>query len=192
MGIIEEIGQMQDQGLPDEQILANLQERGYTPKDINDAINQIQVKAAVGNEGAGQDAYAQQNYDQQGYDQSQGAYAQQQGYEQQGYDQQYTPTNQSDTLIEVAEQVFNEKIGKVQDDIAKLNQFQTIAQGRIDAISESLRKIESTIDQLQIEILKKVGSYGNSIEGIKDEMSMMQDSFTKMINQKVSKKSSKK
>lgn len=184
MGIIEEIGQMQEQGYQDNQILTTLQERGYTPKQINDAVNQIQVKSAVTGE-AQQQAYSQDQYQQQN--------ASAQNYDQGGYDQQYYQQgSSSDTLIEIAEQVFNEKIGKVQENIEKLNQFQTIAQGKIDTISESLRKIESTIDQLQIEILKKVSSYGNSIEGIKDEMGMMQNSFQKMVAKKASRKSSKK
>lgn len=175
MSIIDEIGQMQQQGVPDEQIIANLQERGYSPKQINDAISQIQIKSAVGNETPTQEYYPTGQQEQYGGGQQQ--YSSQQG--------------STDTLIEIAEQVFNEKISKIQGEIDKLNQFRTIAQGKIDAMSESLRKIEATIDQLQIAILKKVSSYGNSIEEIKDEMSMMQDSFKKVVEEKVSRRISK-
>src|SRR3989344_4397433 len=38
------------------------------------------------------------------------------------------------------------------------------------------------IYRLQISVLEKVGSYGQGIESIKKEMSMMQDSFGKMVN----------
>jgi len=37
------------------------------------------------------------------------------------------------------------------------------------------------IETLQIKILEKIGSYGQSIESVKKEMNMMQDSFAKMV-----------
>jgi hypothetical protein len=52
----------------------------------------------------------------------------------------------------------------------------------MENISDRLKKIETIIDKLQIAILEKVGSYGKNLEGIKKEMSMMQDSFSKMIS----------
>jgi len=48
MGVLEEIMQMKQQNVPEQEIINNLQERGYSPKDINDAVSQAQVKQAVG------------------------------------------------------------------------------------------------------------------------------------------------
>jgi len=45
-----------------------------------------------------------------------------------------------------------------------------------------LKRMEKTIDKLQMAILEKVGSYGRGLESIKKEMIMMQDSFGKMVN----------
>ena len=58
----------------------------------------------------------------------------------------------------------------------------TLLQARVENISERLKKIETTIDKLQIAILEKVGSYGQNLESVKKEMSMMQDSFSKMVS----------
>ena len=55
-------------------------------------------------------------------------------------------------------------------------------QTKIDNISDRLKRIESNIDTLQAEILERVGSYGRGIEGVKKEMSMMQESFGKIVN----------
>ena len=44
------------------------------------------------------------------------------------------------------------------------------------------KRIENIIDKLQISILEKVGSYGKNLENTKKEMSMMQDSFRKVMN----------
>ena len=37
------------------------------------------------------------------------------------------------------------------------------------------------MDKLQLAILNKIGSYGKTLESIKKEMSMMQDSFGKAL-----------
>lgn len=106
-------------------------------------------------------------------------------YPQEGYEQGYAPQEggyNSNTIMEIAEQVFSEKTKKIENQISELNEFKTINQTKVKNIDERLKKIESMIDKLQITILEKIGSYGNNIEGIKKEMSMMQDSFGKMIN----------
>ena len=43
--------------------------------------------------------------------------------------------------------------------------------------------MESIIDRLQASILEKIGSYGQDLDSMRKEMSMMQNSFGKMINQ---------
>ncbi len=108
-------------------------------------------------------------------------------YPQQDYG--YTGT---DTMIEIAEQIFAEKIKPIESSLSKNREFQTLAQTKIENISERLKKIEQTIDKLQLAILEKVGEYGSGIDAIKKEMSMMQESFNKLVNAKISKKSSSK
>ena len=61
----------------------------------------------------------------------------------------------------------------------------TLTQTKIDNIADRLKRIEATIDKLQMTILEKIGSYGNNLESIKKEMAMMQDSFGKVVNQAV-------
>ncbi len=41
--------------------------------------------------------------------------------------------------------------------------------------------MESIIDKLQISILDKIGNYGKDIQGIKKEMEMIEESFTKVV-----------
>ena len=103
-------------------------------------------------------------------------YYQQQNY---GYEQ-----NQTNSMIEVAEQVFLEKIREIEKKIREIEEFKAITKTILEQNIERLKKIEKTIDKLQIAILEKVGSYGQNIESIKKEMSMMQDSFRKIANTK--------
>ena len=93
----------------------------------------------------------------------------------------------TNTMIEIAEQVFSEKIKKMQKQITELIEFKTLAQTKINNTADRLKRIETTLDKLQIAILEKIGSYGQNLETIKKEMSMMQDSFGKVVNQAVKK-----
>lgn len=88
----------------------------------------------------------------------------------------------TDTIIEISEQIFNEKILTISKQIDNLEKFKSEFQIKIDHLSTRLEKIESIINKLQVAILEKIGSYGQNLNSIKKEMSMMQDSFGKIIN----------
>jgi hypothetical protein len=130
------------------------------------------------------------NQDQQQYQQDQ---YQPEQYIPQGYapQQEYGyPTSgisDTDTIIEITEQVFSEKIKTIQKQVEDLTEFKVLAQTKIDNISDRLKRIELNIDRLQAEILEKVGSYGRGLEGIKKEMGMMQQSFGKIVSTVVDK-----
>ena len=122
-----------------------------------------------------QEAYYPQQPQQQ-YQQFQ-TYPPQEGY-------QYQSTGgmiDTDTMIEVSEQVFSEKNKVLQKKLDEMNEFRALAQTNIDHISERLRKIEAVIDRLQASVLEKVGGYGHGLESVRKEMSMIQDSFGKMV-----------
>jgi len=204
MTVLEEIMQMKNQGISDEQIVVTLQEKGVSPKEINDALSQAQIKSAVSDTEEMQPPTTPQippipQQDQEGYiapqtqevgDQEmyspQEYPPQQEIYQQAGYED-YSPmeTTSSGTMIEIAEQVFSEKMKETQKQIENLNEFKVLMQTKIDNSIDRIKKIETIIDKLQIAILEKIGSYGENLQSIKKEMSMMQDSFGKVVNQAV-------
>ena len=53
---------------------------------------------------------------------------------------------------------------------------------QIHLIEKKLDKLEETMNQLQLSIIKRVGEYGEDIKSISDEMKATQDSFSKIIN----------
>ncbi len=111
-----------------------------------------------------------------------------QGYSpQQEYGYPTSGISDTDTIIEITEQVFSEKIKTIQKQVEDLTEFKVLAQTKIDNISDRLKRIELNIDRLQAEILEKVGSYGRGLEGIKKEMGMMQQSFGKIVKTVVDK-----
>jgi hypothetical protein len=125
----------------------------------------------------------QPQYNQQQYEEA----PQQQDFypqEQQGYEGQVSYSEggyTADTIIEIAEQVFSEKIKKLERQIDQFSEFANLSQTKITNNNDRLKRIETIIDKLQIAILEKIGSYGQSIEGIKKEMEMIEDSFSKIV-----------
>ena len=196
MGALEQIIQLRNQGTPDEDIIKTLQNNGFSPKEINDSFNQVQIKNAVSDE-------APQNPENippspeigQQPLQSDEIYApnpqtipeeQEVYYPQpplQGQEDYYSPGEfDTSTVIEISEQVFSEKIQTLQKKIEDVAEFKVLAESKIGNLLERIKNVEKIIDTLQISILKKVGSYGGNLENIKNEMSMMQDSFRKMVS----------
>jgi len=125
--------------------------------------------------------YVQQQYPQQSQESYEEYLPQPQIQENYYPDSSYAPTYDSDIMIEIAEQVFMEKIKKIQKQVDDLTEFKTITEVKLNDSIERLKRIENMIDKLQISILDKVGSYGKNLKNTKKEMDMMQDSFRKII-----------
>lgn len=106
-------------------------------------------------------------------------------YYEEAYDpNQYGGGYSSDTMIEIAEQVFSEKIKKIEKQAKELEEFKTIYSTRIDDINERLKRMEKYFDKMQLEILEKVGEYGKGLNAVKKEMNMVEDSFSKIMKKK--------
>jgi len=222
MGILDEVTQMQNQGQTEGQITTTLKENGVSPQEINDALNQSRIKNAVSHEEyppqqiqknhytpqAREQTYVPQESDEQIYvpqpieqeyipQMEQEYVPQKTQYQPEPVQQNYYEGSSgggygTDTMVEIAEQVFQEKATKMQNQLDNLNEIKTLLKSTVENISERLQRIETTIDKLQISILDKVGSYGENLNSIKKEMSMMQDSFGKMSNNIADRKTKKK
>ena len=198
--VLEQITDMRNQGVSEDEIVTKLQEQGISPKSINDALNQSNIKSAVSAEteemqpsitttGQPLTPKAQENKGEMESDtyltQPQEEYAPPEEYYPQG-DYSYGGYEtgggvSTDTFIEIAEQVFSEKSKEIQKQLEILNEFRSIAEVKLDHATERIKKIEGTMDRLQAAILERIGKYGGTLESIKKEMSMMQSSFGKMV-----------
>ena len=203
MGILEDINNMKNQGMEDRDISKKLQEKGASPKAIEEAFNQAKIKKAVSAEYSGEDGMEpsimkgtskepvsptpqlyvpktqeiehdseefyspqppqqipQYNENPQAQQQMYGDYAMAEEYApQEGYaDQGAGGAYDTDTVIEIAEQVFSEKIKKEQKQIESLNEFATLVEARIGNDHDRIKRVEEIIDKLQIAILEKIGS----------------------------------
>ncbi|HLC86927.1 MAG TPA: hypothetical protein VJH65_01460 [Candidatus Nanoarchaeia archaeon] len=202
MTTLERVMQMRSQGMKEGEIVNTLQQEGISPKEIKDSIEQAQIKQAISNsplgeeivpsleespteeykgaeepyipapstDTAGAGGYPQEVYGAEAYE----GYAQQPASGAAGY-------YDSASVIEISEQVFTEKIQKIQKRIDEMAEFKIITQAKLDNLSERLKKIESIIDKLQISILEEVGSYGKNLDKVQKEIDMVQESFAKIV-----------
>jgi hypothetical protein len=206
MGVLEQVSQMKGEGIPEQEIVSRLRQQRVSPKEIDDALNQSRIKEAVYDSQETMPSYEQipmpegnvgapytprtQDVNQEGQfpitesyaPQPQAEYAPpQEVYQQETYDYPNAEGYSSDMMIEVSEQVFNEKIKKIEKQIDKMNDSQVLLQTQTEHAMERLKRIELVMDNLQFAILEKIGSYGKNLESIKKEMGMIEDSFTKII-----------
>ena len=206
MSVLDQVTQMKSQGKPDSEIIRSLQDQGLPPMEIQEALSQAQIKNAISGSqvmGMEQSIMDQGLYNEEQYstpeaplaqaptytpqipdanyaqDYSQQAYPQQQYYQDESYSYQSSDTG---TLVEVSEQVFNDKIRKAQKQLDSLNEFKALSETRLKNMEERLKRMEEMFDKLQISILDKVGSYGRNLSSLQKEMNMVQDSFSKAIN----------
>ncbi|MFA5173948.1 MAG: hypothetical protein WC438_02080 [Candidatus Pacearchaeota archaeon] len=201
MAVLERVMQMKQQGQTESQIINNLQREGISPREINEALSQSQIKSMVGTENfQNQESQAmnqqmqpsmsmQQDYQDTNqipsqYQPATAPYAEQYS-EAQGYGQeyqQYSYGGDVETINEIAQQIVDEKTQNILKQTATFNKFKDSVVLEIDKINSRLEKIENTLAELQISIIRKVGEYGENIENISKEMQSTQDSFSKILN----------
>ena len=209
MGVLEQVTQMRRENHSDEEIISALRDQGASPREINDALNHAQIKSAVSDimgedlqAPSPQGAYPEQDIGEYPQESSQSAgypqeqvytpqsqpYPPQQSYGQDYQQEYYAPQTNTDTIVEIASQVFEEKISAISKKVDSFEEFKTLTGAKLEHLNERLKRIEMVIDKLQSAILERVGAYGSNIESIKKEMSMMQDSFSKVVGQKMERK----
>jgi len=198
MPLLDTVKQMQSQGLADVEITQKLQEQGLDPREIDDALNQSKIKAAVsgGYEQEGQASVMQNATMQPSITDQQQEQAPQQSqqeyypetYQQPAYQQEYYQPQSmgTETVTEIADQIVSEKISDIKKSLSLIADFKTTTDAKVSNIDTRLKKIEASIDKLQSGILGRVGEFGQAVQDIKQEMGMMQDSFSKVVSQAVS------
>jgi len=169
MAVLEQVLNMKRQGIPDEQIISELKQGGISPKEINDALKQAQIKNAVTDYGEEMQPsmmpqgevptpnQQSQTYQPGNYETSQQAMPQQQEYAPMPQQQEYQPQEQqyyspgdtteysagmdTDTIIEIADQIVSEKIKKIQEQLEDTSETAALLKTKTENISDRLKKI---------------------------------------------------
>lgn len=192
-----QIQEMRQQGMSESDIIMNLKQQNYNPLEITQALEQSKIKSAVSSEEMQPSLLVQetaeqeqtQEYTPQEYAPPQ--YQPQPTYQQPQFSQEYPqeyPQYQaqsqpsSEMFSEIAEQIAEEKMNLLKRNLGNVEELKIMLSRKVENIDDRLKKIETTIDKIQEAIIGKVGGYGRHIEDIKEEMKMMQDTFSKSIH----------
>jgi len=175
--LINHVVMLQQQGYSDEQIVASLGQEGLSPKEITDVMAKSKIKAAVY-----QPEYQYQAPEQQMPAQyPQPSYPAQPSPEQPAAYPEYVQGMSTETVTEIAEQVVSEKVTEISKNISDISAFKERVTKQTAMLDERLKKIESIIEDLKMSIIRKLGEHAENVKDIKDEMGMMQNSFTKVM-----------
>lgn len=199
MAILDRVLQLQSQGMQDSDVIRILREENIPPMEIQDALNQAKIKAAVTgvtpnkNNATTQFSDMEQSMMEQtdlspapqeemSYPQEQySSYNQQPEIENQQY--YYQPTGiDTETIAEISEQIAIEKISELQQRTGDLVAFRSEMQEKIKDLSERIKRIESSIDKIQQAIIGKIGEYGDNLNIIRKDMGNVHDTMSKLMN----------
>jgi hypothetical protein len=197
MTILDTVLQLQQSGMSNEQISMTLQSQGVSPREINDAINQAQIKNAVNQAEPMQSPEVQigQQYSQAPVNYSQ--YQQQPDMNQQQYSyqdqypnsyqdnqQQYyqQPSYDTETISDIVEQIVSEKFKEFNKKNGDIALFKSSVMDKISDIDTRLKRIETTIDKLQQSIIQKIGEFGENTSAIRRDVSNLHDTTSKLMN----------
>ncbi len=208
MATLDKVIQMQQAGTSDVGIMAQLQNEGISPTEINDAINQAKIKNAVSPTEEPQQIEEQPQAVQgmqpslmpntepqapqpqiqqqeptttQPQDQQEYYTPQPQAYSEQGYAPQQE-SYETETISEIAEQVATEKIEDYKTKVGDIASFKSQIQNRVDDIDDRLKRIENSIDNLQQAILGKIGEFGESSTMIHQDLENLHGTVSKLMN----------
>ncbi len=196
----EAVIEMQQQGRDDAEIITFLTNQGLRPNQISDAINQAKIKQAVSAksieapmpveapEGLSPSIMQQQQPVQESEEipipgrVGEGQMPMQEQYY--GYEQQGGGGAGLDTeaIEEIAEGIISEKWDEAKAKIISMGEWKDYADNRLQSVESKMKRVESSLDNLQAALLGKVQKYEQSIRDLGTEMKSVQGAFSKVLS----------
>ncbi len=101
------------------------------------------------------------------------------------YDQNYYPPqagSDSETITEIAEQVVSEKFKEFNKRTGDLTIFKQDTKEKLENVTERVKKIEDSIEKLQLAIIQKIGEFGESTIHIQKDLENLHNTTSKLMN----------
>ncbi len=191
--------ELEKEGKTNPEIVMELQNKGFSPQEVNDAVNQSKIKKAVTSPEGMQPSIMEEPEQVQPpvptptkkkkmpFSMTAPAQAEYQ-YPQQTYEygsaQQpmQGPSADIETIEEISEEIVNEKMTELRDELENIKDFKQSVQSKIDDMDDRLRRIELNIDRLQASMIGKVQEYGQNIKDLGSEMRAVEGAFSNVLN----------
>jgi uncharacterized protein YukE len=192
--------ELEKEGKTNPEIVMELQNRGFSPQEVNDAVNQSKIKKAVTSPEGMQPSIMEEPEQVQPpvptptkkkkmpFSMTAPAQAPEYQYQQQSYE--YGSAQQPiqgagadiETIEEISEEIVNEKMTELRDELENIKDFKQSVQSKIDDMDDRLKRIELNIDRLQASMIGKVQEYGQSIKDLGSEMRAVEGAFSNVLN----------
>jgi len=111
-----------------------------------------------------------------------------QDYPQETYDPnlypEYSPPESTDfeAINDITNQLIDEKMQNLKKDLSISIKSKEQTTEKILQIESRLDKIENTLNELQMSLIRKIGDYGENIDNISKELKATQNAFAKVID----------
>ena len=152
---IDQVLQLQQQGLSSNQIIQTLQRSGYNPQQIYDALAQAEAQASIG-PAEGELPPEGQEGAQEGAQVGEGA-------------------------EELVERIVQEKWQEVERELSKSIEWRENTNSRLDRLEQSMKDLGSDVDNLHKAIVSKIGEYDKNLLDVGTEIKAMEKVFQKVI-----------
>lgn len=106
------------------------------------------------------------------------------GFPQEGYEGYYPGMvpNSTDTITDIAEQVFSEKAGSLLKKVDKLVESDKRYKLEIEDLKERMKRIENSLDDIQKAIIGRIGEFGESTKMVQKDLDNIHKTLSKMMN----------
>lgn len=152
---ISQVVSMQAQGLSNNQIIQSLQQQGFTPQQIYDALAQAEAKRSIA------------------------------PMKEQGGPSPFEPSMPERPAHppseEVAEQIIEEKWRELQKELKKVTDWRDQMSSRMDKMEQSVTDLKTDLDGLHKAIVSRIGEYDKTLMDVGTEIKAMEKVFQKVL-----------
>ncbi|MBI4149900.1 hypothetical protein HY488_00690 [Candidatus Woesearchaeota archaeon] len=167
---VEQVIAMRSQGLSNNQIIQNLQRAGYSVDQINNAINQADIKEGIVSTPFSMGAGAPP------------AFHTTQGMGSTGAMGGMNEGKMTDERIqEIAEAIIDEKWTDLINNVNKILDWKDTTESRVARIEQAIQDMKSSFDRLHEGVLGKISEYDHGLQDIGTEIKALEKVFQKIL-----------
>ena len=159
---VDQVQALKDQGMPNDQIINNLQAQGYDPSSINSAIAQAEAGPPAG-----------PMSDIPGMPPPEP--------EMNMFRERPRKEAPSENVEEIAEAIVEEKWGEFTKELAKFTEWKDKAESRVVKMEQEVHDIKDDVENLHKAIVAKIGEYDKNLLDVGTEIKAMEKVFQKVL-----------
>ena len=175
---ISQVIQMRERNLSNSQIIQVLQQQGYNPQQIYDALAQAEARQSVESYSGASDVPNEVIPPNAPLSQSSvnSSFAQNPAHFQQDFSGSSSHSNE-----EIIESIIDEKWQKLLKDNAKLSEWKDSLNNRMERVEQQVIDLKSNLDGIHKAIIAKVGEYDKNLTDVGTEIKAMERVFKDIL-----------